>query len=77
MTPQELIKLCDQNLSKGNKHVLLVFPKGISSRIKGFGRGELCCVNSKNERVFWFKADKVKATTLSMLDRTISNEAGL
>ena len=65
-----LIKYCDEVIADGGDRITLVLPKGVSSRIKGFPRGELLCENYDGSRVFAFDAKRVKAALLQALQET-------
>lgn len=67
MTPQELLKKCDEFISHGESHVQIIIPKGQTSVIKGFGRGVLCCITQNQDRVFWYDAQKVKNAVLKLM----------
>lgn len=73
MTPEKLLAECEAALTAGTD-VVLVFPKGTSSRIKGFPRGELLCENPRGERVYRFNAARMKATALNLMRETDAAE---
>lgn len=67
MTPQDILKECQLALLEGAGFVNLVFPKGTSTRIKGFPRGELLCENHGGARVMRYDAVRLQAAVLAAL----------
>lgn len=58
---QELRRQAEAAIAQPGARVLIVFPRGVSSRIKGFPNGELLCENADGSRVFAFNARRVIA----------------
>lgn len=71
MSPEAILKECQAALLEGASHINLVLPKGMSSRIKGFPRGELLCENHSGSRVYRYDALKVQAAVLAALGVTV------
>lgn len=67
MTPHEIIAMCDEILADGDDRISLVIQKGISSRVPGFGRGELLCEQFDGSRLFSYDAHKVREAVLRAL----------
>lgn len=53
----DLERRCVEIINAGGTSVSVELPKG--AKIKGFGRGELLCVNSEGNRVVSYDAMKV------------------
>jgi len=68
MKPEELISMCDAVIAEGGDRITLVLPKGMSSRINGFPRGELLCENHDGSRAFSYDARRVKAAVENALE---------
>lgn len=58
----DLARRCVEIINAGGTSVSVELPKGTTMKIKGFGRGELLCVNSEGNRVVSYDVMKVLNT---------------
>lgn len=55
----EIERLCIEVINAGGTRISIDVPKDMTTKIKGFGRGELLCTSSEGNRIVSYDVMKV------------------